>query len=81
MCLILMLELNIKLPNFSKRVISIINFERLFTNFIADTMNLFLSNVGLKLFLHQYPHVSESEFYVGLLYSGKNHFPVSLEAL
>ena len=33
------------LPNFSNRAIGIINFERLSPNFIADTMNWFLSSM------------------------------------
>ena len=40
MWMALMLEINVLLPNFSNRVICIINFARLFfPNFIADTVN------------------------------------------
>ena len=33
------------LPNFSNMAIGILNFERLFPNFIADTMNWFLNSM------------------------------------
>ena len=32
-------DFNVKQPNFSSRAIGIINFEKHFVNFIADTMN------------------------------------------
>ena len=32
-------EINVYQPNFSSRAIGIINFEKHFLNFIADTMN------------------------------------------
>ena len=34
-----MCEINVKQPNFSGRAIGIINFEKYFLNFIADTLN------------------------------------------
>ena len=41
MLMTLMLVLNVKLINFSNRVIGIISFERLFPSFMVDTMNWF----------------------------------------
>ena len=45
MWLISMPVIKVWLPNFSNRVIGIINFERLSPNFIADTMNWFLNSM------------------------------------
>ena len=45
MWLISMLVIKVYLPNFSNRVIGVINFERCSPNFIADTKNWFLNSV------------------------------------
>ena len=65
-------SLTAKLFIFSNRAIGIINFERLSTSFIADTMHNELVSkfsVGLKTLLHQ--DLSELEFYGDLVYKFK----------
>ena len=53
-------------PNFSSRAIGIINFEKHFLNFIADTIIDFQFNVGLKTLLRE--GLSEPEYYGDLVY-------------
>ena len=42
-----MLVIKVKQPNFYNKGISIINFGKLFLNFIIDTLNWFLNGVSL----------------------------------
>ena len=67
MWLISMPVIKVYLPNFSNRVIGIINFERLSPNFNCELVSKF--NVGLKTLLH--PGLSEPEFYGDLVYKFK----------
>ena len=54
-------------PHFFSRAVGIINFQKLFLNFIADTYELISKfNVGLKALLRE--GLSEPEFYGDLVY-------------
>ena len=66
-----------QLLNFSNRVIGIINFEKLFQNIIAETLNWFSKfKVGLKSLLQQ--GLSEPEFYGDLVHKLKKKMKVGL---
>ena len=66
------LVINVKRPNFSNRVIGIINFEKTFSKFYRSHYELISKyNVGLKTLLGEC--LSEPEFY-GDLVIGRNDF-------
>ena len=68
--LISMPVIKVKLPNFSKRAIGIMNFERLFSKFYRRHYELVSKfNVGLKTLLHL--GLSEPDFYGDLVYKFK----------